>query len=107
MSNPYGFILHAHTRPEQADAFEALFRAYVEPSRAEPGCIEYHMLRDAQDPTLFIFYEVWASREHLAVHSALPHMQRFHAQRMDYLRRDFEIREIEMLSRSSAARLSS
>ncbi len=102
MNKPYGFILQAHTRPERADAFEALFRAYVEPSRAEAGCIEYHMLRDAQDPTLFIFYEVWASREHLAVHSALPHMQRFHEQRLEYLRRDFDIREIEMLSPSSA-----
>lgn len=100
----YGFILHAHTQPEQAEAFEQLFRAYVEPSRAEPGCIEYHMLRDAQDPTLFIFYEVWASREALAEHTALPHMRVFHDKRMDYLRRDFDIREIEMLSPASAAR---
>ncbi|MNF54179.1 putative monooxygenase [compost metagenome] len=100
MTQAYGFILHAHTKPEMADAFESLFRAYVEPSRAEEGCIEYHMLRDAQDPTLFIFYEVWQSRGHLDVHSALPHMRRFHENRMDYLRRDFEIREIEMLSPS-------
>lgn len=102
MTQPYGFILHAHTRPEKSDAFEALFRAYVEPSRAEEGCIEYHMLRDARDPSLFIFYEVWQSRAHLDVHSALPHMRHFHAQRMDYLQRDFEIREIEMLSPSPA-----
>ena len=100
----HAFILHAHTRPEQAEAFEKLFRAYVEPSRAEPGCIEYHMLRDAQDPTLFIFFEVWASREALAEHTALPHMREFHNQRMDYLCRDFEIREIEMLSPASTAR---
>lgn len=99
----YGFILHAHTRPERADNFEQLFRAYVEPSRAEPGCIEYHMLRDASDPALFIFFEVWQSREHLAVHTALPHMRDFHERRMEYLLRDFEIREIEMLSSSSAA----
>lgn len=59
MSQPYGFILHAKTRPEKAEAFEALFRAYVEPSRREDGCIEYHMLRDQADPTLFIFYEIW------------------------------------------------
>lgn len=94
----HAFILHAHTRPEQAEAFEQLFLAYVEPSRAEPGCIEYHMLRDAQDPTLFIFYEVWASPEALAEHMALPHMRAFHERRLDYLRRDFEIREILMLS---------
>lgn len=94
----HAFILHAHAKPEQAEAFERLFRAYVEPSRGEPGCIQYHMLRDREDPTLFIFFEVWQSREHLAVHSALPHMREFHAQRMNYLRRDFEIREIDMLS---------
>ncbi|WP_375739088.1 putative quinol monooxygenase [Pseudomonas boanensis] len=102
MSTPYGFILHAPIKPEKADEFEALFRAYVEPSRAEEGCIEYHMLRDVHDPTLFIFYEVWQSRAHLEAHSALPHMRRFHENRMDYLRQDFEIREVEMLSRSSA-----
>ncbi|WP_271411475.1 putative quinol monooxygenase [Pseudomonas sp. Q1-7] len=101
MTQPYGFILHAHTRPEQADAFEALFRAYVEPSRAEAGCIEYHMLRDARDPTLFIFYEVWKSRAHFERHIALPHMRRFHEERMDYLRREFDVREIEMLSPAS------
>ncbi|AOE84310.1 putative quinol monooxygenase [Pseudomonas sp. TCU-HL1] len=104
MTQPYGFILHAYTKPEKADAFEALFRAYVEPSRAEAGCIEYHMLRDAQDPSLFIFFEVWQSHVHFETHCALPHMRRFHENRMDYLRRDFDIREIEMLSPSSAGR---
>ncbi|WP_166365243.1 putative quinol monooxygenase [Pseudomonas akapageensis] len=104
MSEQYGFILQAKTRPEKAEAFEALFRSYVEPSRAEPGCIEYHMLRDRQDPTLFVFYEIWQSKAHLDVHSALPHMQRFHEQRMDYLERDFDIQLIEMLSPSSANR---
>ncbi len=104
MSPLYGFILHAKTRPERAEAFETLFRAYVEPSRAEPGCIEYHMLRDLEDPSLFIFYEVWQSRAHLDVHSALPHMAQFFEQRMEYLERDFEIRRIDMLSPPSASR---
>ncbi|MBU6961543.1 antibiotic biosynthesis monooxygenase [Pseudomonas sp. CVAP len=104
MSEQHGFILHAKTRPEKAEAFEALLRAYVEPSRAEPGCIEYHMLRDQQDPTLFIFYEIWQSRAHLDVHSNLPHMQQFFENRMDYLERDFDIRRIDMLSPSSASR---
>jgi quinol monooxygenase YgiN len=104
MSELQGFILHAKTRPEKSDAFEAFFSAHVEASRAEPGCIEYHMLRDKQDPTLFIFYEIWQSREHLDVHSNLPHMKQFLEQRDVYLERDFEIRAIEMLSQSSASR---
>ncbi|KAA0997239.1 antibiotic biosynthesis monooxygenase [Pseudomonas sp. ANT_J12] len=102
MSDVQGFILHAKTRPEKAEAFEALFRAYVAPSRAEPGCIEYHMLRDQQDPTLFIFYEIWESQAHLDVHSNLPHMKQFREQRMNFLERDFDIRAIEMLSPSSS-----
>jgi quinol monooxygenase YgiN len=100
----HGFILHAHTKPEKADAFEALFRSYVAPSRLEPGCIEYHMLRDQQDPTLFIFYEIWQSREHLAVHENLPHMKQFFDNRMDSPARDFDVRLIDMLSPSSASR---
>lgn len=94
----HAFILHAHTRPEQAEAFEQLFQAYVEPSRAEPGCIQYHMLRDARDPTLFIFFEVWTTPAALAEHMALPHMRAFHERRMDYLRRDLEMREVVILS---------
>ncbi|WP_336356756.1 putative quinol monooxygenase [Pseudomonas granadensis] len=104
MSQREGFILHAKTRPERAEAFEALFRAYVEPSRAEPGCIEYHMLRDKEDPTLFIFYEIWESRARLDEHSNLPHMKDFFARRMEYLERDFDIRPIDMLSAASAKR---
>ena len=104
MSEQYGFIIKAKTRPEMSDAFEALFRAYVEPSRAEPGCIEYHMLRDQQDPSLFVFYEIWASKAHLDVHSALPHMAAFAEKRMDYLERDFDIQLVDMLSPSSASR---
>ncbi|MDF0731568.1 putative quinol monooxygenase [Pseudomonas entomophila] len=104
MSEQHAFILKAKTRPEKAEAFEQLFRAYVEPSRREPGCIEYHMLRDKQDPTLFVFYEVWADQAALDVHSSLPHMREFFEKRMDYLERDFDIQAIEMLSASSANR---
>ncbi|MBA1231909.1 antibiotic biosynthesis monooxygenase [Pseudomonas viridiflava] len=103
MSEQHGFILHAHTRPEKSAEFEALFSSYVAQSRSEPGCIEYHMLRDQEDPTLFIFFEIWASKEDLDVHSAQPHMVAFAKKRMDYLVSDFEIRRIDMLSPSSAS----
>ena len=63
------------------------------------------MLRDQQDPSRFIFYEVWQSEEHLAIRSGLPHMQCLNEQRMDYLLHDFEIRPIERLSPSAVCRL--
>lgn len=79
MNDRCAFILHAYTRPEKSAEFEALFAGYVDASRAEEGCLEYHMLRDA-----------------------LPHMRNFREQRMDFLTRDFEIRPVEMVSASSA-----
>jgi quinol monooxygenase YgiN len=102
MSTQHAFILYAYTRPEKSAEFEALFSSYVAASRSEPGCIEYHMLRDQQDPSIFVFYEVWESQAHLDVHSALPHMATFFENRMDYLTRDFDIRRIDMISPSSA-----
>lgn len=104
MGDLHGFILHAQTKPDKAAEFEALFSGYVATSRSEEGCIEYHMLRDQQDPTLFIFYEIWQSTAHLNVHSALPHMASFFEKRMDYLVRDFDIRRVDMISPSSAVR---
>jgi len=104
MSEIQGFILHAKTRPEKSDEFEAFFSSHVQASRAEPGCIEYHMLRDQQDPTLFIFYEIWQSQAHLDLHSNLPHMKQFLDRREEFLERDFDIRAIDMISPSSASR---
>ncbi|WP_426153708.1 putative quinol monooxygenase [Pseudomonas sp. DC3000-4b1] len=97
MTDAYAFILKAKTRPERAEAFKALFLNYVDASRAEPGCIEYHMLQDDQDPSLFVFFEVWADKQALDVHSALPHMQAFFEARMEYLERDFEIQRVRPL----------
>lgn len=98
MSTPYAFILDAYTRPEKAEAFAALFRGYITPSRAESGCLEYHMLRDTQQPTRFSFYEVWRSKADFDEHAALPHMREFHEQRMNYLERDLEVRMIQPLN---------
>ncbi len=102
MTEQYGFIVKAKTKPHMAEAFHQLFLGHVQASRSEPGCIEYHMLRDLNDPTLFLFYEIWATKADLDVHSALPHMAAFAEQRMEYLEVDFEFQRIEMLSPSSA-----
>lgn len=105
MSEPYGFILHAKTHPAQAEAFKSLFLGYVEASRSEVGCTEYHMLQDEDDPSLFVFFEVWESKAALEVHSGLPHMQAFFEARMTYLERDFQIQRVRMLSPASMKRL--
>ncbi|WP_339515507.1 putative quinol monooxygenase [Pseudomonas sp. RL_15y_Pfl2_60] len=98
MNKPYAFILDAYTRPEQSAAFAELFAGYIQASRAESGCIEYHMLRDPIEPTRFTFYEVWQDQAAFDEHVALPHMRQFHEQRMNYLSRELQVRMIEPIA---------
>jgi quinol monooxygenase YgiN len=37
-------------------------------SRSEPGCIRYELLVDAMNPTRFVFFELWRSRNDLNEH---------------------------------------
>ncbi|MFB9261966.1 putative quinol monooxygenase, partial [Bradyrhizobium erythrophlei] len=52
-------VAYLHAKPEKRLELEALLRSFVEPTRREPGCIEYHFHRDAEDPDVFMFYENW------------------------------------------------
>lgn len=47
------------------------------PSRGEEGCITYDVYQSTDDPTVFIFFENWLSREHVEKHLETPHCQEF------------------------------
>lgn len=43
-------------------------------TRAESGCIQYDLHQDNADPSHFIFYEIWESRELWQIHMNSPHI---------------------------------
>ncbi len=45
------------------------------PTRKEEGCIHYILHQTADDKTLFMFYEVWTTRDTLKKHVQTPHMK--------------------------------
>ncbi|MFC8382354.1 putative quinol monooxygenase [Nocardia sp. NPDC056952] len=98
MSSTYALVGFAHPKPERRDDLRELLLSFVEPTRAEEGCLEYHFHVDSDDPSVFVFYEVWRSKADLDRHLALPHMRDFWNSRLDYLTRDLDIRWIDMLS---------
>lgn len=49
-------------------------KSLVEPTRKEDGCISYVLHRSLNDPTLFIFYEKWNSKEAIDRHMQAPHI---------------------------------
>lgn len=64
-----------HARPgKEAEAVEA-FKALVEPTHREEGCILYALHQGADDPRKLAFIERWASRELLDAHLQSAHIK--------------------------------
>jgi quinol monooxygenase YgiN len=58
---------------KEQDALEA-FKALVEPTHAEAGCVLYALHQGTDDPARLTFIERWESRELLDAHLASDHV---------------------------------
>jgi quinol monooxygenase YgiN len=85
-------------KPEKTADLEKVLRSFVDPTRSEKGCLEYHLHRSVDQSNVFVFYEVWQDKETLDVHLAMPYLSKFWAERMDYLEKDAELVFLDMLS---------
>jgi quinol monooxygenase YgiN len=56
-----------------ANELKALALRLIEATRKEDGCLEYLLHSDNNNPNSFVFYERWASAEHLKRHTESPH----------------------------------
>jgi quinol monooxygenase YgiN len=83
-------------KPDKRDELLATLRAFVKPTREEPGCVDYHLHVSDDDPNQFIFYENWQSRPDLDVHLKTPLLTAFFNRRMDLLEKDVEMRFMKM-----------
>ncbi|MGE5659361.1 MAG: putative quinol monooxygenase [Actinomycetota bacterium] len=61
--------------PDKVEELKALLLSVIEPTRQEPGCIQYKLLQNQADPTDFTFVEEWESHDLLDAHLASPHIQ--------------------------------
>ena len=72
--------------------------ALVEPTRAEPGCINYDLHISVDDPAEFMLYENWTSQGELDKHLAMPYLERFKGLADELLAAPIEIILYEMIS---------
>ncbi|MFF3215724.1 putative quinol monooxygenase [Streptomyces sp. NPDC002886] len=68
----YGFL---RPRPEHADEVRNILSSFVEPTRQEPGNLQYHL--HEQEDGRFFLYEVWHSQEELDRHNGTPPLRAF------------------------------
>ncbi|UXH78665.1 putative quinol monooxygenase [Roseateles amylovorans] len=71
-------------RPGQRDALRQALTALIEPTHAEPGCLDYRLFELADEPGTFYMRESFADQAALDTHFATPHFQSF-AARIDTL----------------------
>ena len=94
-------IAYLKAKPEKREELLKILLGFVQLSREETACIDYHLHVSNDDPNLFIFYENWRSREELDQHLQTPMLTSFWARRLDLLEKDVEIKFITMLSEPS------
>jgi quinol monooxygenase YgiN len=54
-----------------------LLQDMVQETRKEAACELYNLHQSLDDPSTFVFYEVWKSREGLEVHNQQPYIKAF------------------------------
>lgn len=72
--------------------------ALVEPTRKEPGCINYDLHQSSDDKTLFMLYENWTSKKDLDEHLEMPYLKAFLGKADDILAQPVEITLWEMIT---------
>ncbi len=76
-------LLQAH--PGKAVELEAVLKAAVVPSRAEPGCREYILHVDKSNPECFVFVERWINMAAIDNHRDTDHFRAMSAAAADLL----------------------
>lgn len=90
-------VAHLTCKPETIDETRATLEGFVEPTRAETGCVYYELMQNNDDPTDFTFVEEWESDETLDAHLESPHITAFKERAGELLARDPDIRRYTLL----------
>ena len=90
-------VAHLTSKPETIDATRAALEGFIEPTRAEAGCVYYELMQNNADPTDFTFVEEWESNETLDAHLEAPHITAFKEKAGDLLAAEPDIRRYTLI----------
>ena len=93
---PIDDIAHLAKSRVQIGQRLSVLRAFVNPTRAEAGCVEYHLHISDNDPNLFFCYENWRTRKDLDEHLEMPYLKSFFERRMDLLEKEIDLQFMTM-----------
>jgi len=71
---PLTIVARIEAEPDRVDLVKAELVKLIAPTLAEPGCIQYDLHQDNDNPAVFLFFENWESRELWQQHMASDHI---------------------------------
>ncbi len=74
VSQPIHILARHRAKPDTIDEVRQILLSLIELSRAEPGCLKYELLQNAEDPTDFTFVETFANDQALKEHATAPYI---------------------------------
>ena len=89
-------------KPGMEGTVREAIEAVIAPTRAEPGCINYDLHQSTEDPSLYMLYENWVSKNDLDEHLAMPYLKDLIAKANDMLAEPVGIALYKMISEPAA-----
>ncbi len=74
---PLTIVANIHAMPDQVDLVKSELVKLIEKTLTEPGCINYDLHQDNENPAHFMFYENWENRDLWQEHMNAPHLALF------------------------------
>jgi quinol monooxygenase YgiN len=75
--NTLPIVVKSKAKPDQIEFFKAQLIGLLEKTRAEEGCIQYDLHQDIDDPSIFVFYEIWETTDLWKKHDQAQHVVDF------------------------------
>ena len=71
---PLTIVAKITAAPGKEELLRTALEKLVAPTRAEVGCTQYDLHADNLDPAVFLFFEIWETRELWQDHLKSPHI---------------------------------
>jgi quinol monooxygenase YgiN len=75
MQPKFNLTATLYAKPEKRAELLKLLTSFVDKSRSEQGCVDYHFHVSLDDPNMFYFYENWTERADFDRHITLDYQR--------------------------------
>lgn len=90
-------VANIKVKSDQIDMVKVELEKLVPITRAETGCIQYDLHQDNENPSHFMFFENWESRELWQTHMNAPHLAAY-MQATDGAVEEFTLNEMTQIA---------